>query len=218
MLLLASLLVVSTGCDSLVGSDDDDDVGEHLDADRVDIYLDDNGERGELIAIYSDDLGWTDADNEPIDALANPVLHENGERGPLQEGGEPARLRPVFYDNQGEVDSFVDEVIALDTEEPGVQEQYICSEYTSRFATENDPDQFAKIGFPNEVHPAAQNDPQNNQFAQLSTGEWVLTQGCDHVNIYPEEAGDLNLRFLLWHVDHSDDDTGFIEMTVEPAE
>lgn len=40
----------------------------------------------------------------------------------------------------------------------------------------------------------------------------------DHIHVYPQHAGTTQIRILLWHDGHSDDDTDFIDLTVEEAD
>lgn len=223
LLLIPALAVFVTACDTGVDDDPEDENGFHEDAGLVEIYLDDDGERGEKVALYSDEVGWTDPDGNSIEEIEDPVVNDQGEREPLRAGGEPAVLHPVMQNNQGEViDFYAEDVIDLDTDEPGMRQQWICGEFSSRYAPEIDQEQFDKIGFSldeeDRVHPDAVSDSKNDQFIRRSTGEWVVMHRCDHNYIYPEEAGDVNIRFMLWHIDHSDDDTDFIRFTIEDAE
>lgn len=39
----------------------------------------------------------------------------------------------------------------------------------------------------------------------------------DHVHVYPQNVGTTRIRFLLWHDNHSDDDTAFIDLVVEDS-
>ncbi len=50
--------------------------------------------------------------------------------------------------------------------------------------------------------------------ATLYGDEGELFHG-DHVHVYPQSAGTTQVRFLLWHDNHSDDDTALIDLTVQ---
>lgn len=48
-------------------------------------------------------------------------------------------------------------------------------------------------------------------------GEEVELFHGDHIYVYPQNAGTTRIRILLWHDDHAEDDTDFIDLTVEEA-
>jgi hypothetical protein len=46
-------------------------------------------------------------------------------------------------------------------------------------------------------------------------GAQIATFHCDHLYLYPQSAGTTQIRFILWHVDHADDATDPIGVTVQ---
>ena len=195
------------------GDDGDDQVSEHGEAGQVQIFF-----RGDddPVAIWSDELGWTDADNNSIDRLENPVRTDDGERQPLRAGGPSASFDVKINDGQGTTYDFFTEDTEPITDD---LEQRFCSEFAGRFAIANAEGMRDRVAFPPQVHPDAIDDPQNDQFAERENGDWVQIYGCDHVNIFPEEEGEIDVAFLLWHIDHSDGRTeDDLRMTIEPAQ
>ena len=216
ILCLVFFLAACDGSDPVSPDPDEDDgLSDHQDAGKVEVYT--RGGEEVLIAVWSDEIGWTDADNNPIETIENPIETSAGERLPLRVGGQNASLTVRFFDNQGdEIDFFTEDRVDLTTEEPGVSQQRICSEFTSRYFVRDGQD---KVTWPPETHPDAVSDPQNDQFAWWDAEEqWVAIFHCDHVHFYPEEEGTFTVDFLLWHLDHSDDRTDSINFTVEAAE
>ncbi len=199
---IAVILVASLGWMGC-GDDDDngDNGGEHADLDGGVEVLD---AEGQLLAQWDRDEGWRDEGEEMIDEL--PVE--------LEAGGEPVELEVVMYDRLGAIEMDVESVL---DEETGELE---CGEWSNRYFPVDADLETDVIAWPGETGAMAHPDSQlgaeaPNHFAERSGGEVVQLFGCDRVWIYPEEAGELDMEFHLWHLDHSDGGTRPITLVVD---
>jgi hypothetical protein len=198
------LFVLFAACDSdsdPTGPDDD-----HRDAARVEILT--RGPASTLLAVWHDGEGWEDAGGEPITQLPDPVDVEGaGGLQPLRAGGTRASLSVVFYEPDG---TTVEMGTLSRDDATGARE---CTAYNVRYyPLDNDTN---IIAWPNMRHPDDATGPF--QFAERATGEVVAIYHCDHIYIYPEQAGSAQVEFRLWHVDHSDLETDPITVSVLPA-
>jgi len=176
----------------------------HLDdAARVEIST--RGPVSDLIAVWIDGTGWQDADGNAISELPNSVdVEGNDGLQPLQAGGTRASLTVTFFERDGtEI-----EMGTLGRDDAtGARE---CTEYNARYyPLDNDTD---LIAWPNMRHPDDPNGPF--QFAERANGDVVGIYHCDHIYIYPEREGSLDIEFRLWHVDHSDMETDPITVVI----
>ena len=207
MVLALPLFLLVAACDSdsdPTGPDNGND--HHDDAARVEILT--RGPVSTLLAVWHDGEGWEDADGNAITQLPNPVDVEGGNGlQPLQAGGTRASLSVVFY----EADGTAIEMGTLSRDDAtGARE---CTEYNARYyPLDNDTN---IIAWPNIRHPDDATGPF--QFAERANGQLIAIFHCDHIHIYPEQAGTAEIEFRLWHVDHSDMETDPISVVVEEA-
>lgn len=206
-------LLLATGCgdDPENGADNDDN--GHPDAGKVEIET--RGMASEIIAEWDPEDGWTDADGESIDELPTPIDDESEGLIPMTEDGANASLTVRFFDNSGEQ-------IEMDTlerdDDTGERE---CTEWSQRYwPTEDDAD--TDVIAWNEggtiTHPDSEWDDPPHQFVESEDDEILGIYHCDHVHFYPENAGTVDVEFLLWHIDHQDDITDPLTLRVEPEE
>lgn len=203
-LALPALLVVAlAACDSSP-TDDNGDHG-HAEGERVEIQT--RGASAITLAVWTDEDGWTDADGASITELPDPVGTGGGGLLPLQAAGAHAALTVQFYFANG--DAVPKGTIAQDGE-TGERE---CTEYSVRYYV--DTDDTDVIAWPNIQHPDA--DDGQFQFARRADDELVGIFHCDHIHLYPESEGTVDIDFHLWHNDHSDVNTDPIRVRVDGA-
>jgi hypothetical protein len=200
LLALAGLVVAAGACRDSTGPE------PHADAARVELHT--RGAQAALLATWTDANGWRDANNNPITELPAPVAVEGQPLQPLVAGGRNASLTVRFFEADGSE-------IQISTLSRGPEPARVrqCSEYSARYYAENE--QTTVIAWPNRRHSAAPDGEL--QFAVRHTGEEHGIFHCDHVHFYPEAPGTADVRFHLWHIDHSDGATDPIRIRVEPA-
>lgn len=198
--LAAVALVVAFGT---TGCADEVDDGGHGEFGAIELETPDDSE---LLARWTPDDGWTGPDGQGLDELPDPVDADDGRR-PLTVGDERARLNIRYYDANQQ--PYEIETLEVDDE----TDAHECTEWNARyFAIDDDTD---VIAWPNIAHPDAQSRRAPHQFAERDGGEIVPLYRCDHVHIYPEQAGTVDIEFVLWHIDHSDDVSAPITLRVE---
>ncbi len=184
------------------GDDDNGDNGEDGHADLgggVEVF--DDG--GAMLGQWDRDDGWRDEDGETIEVL--PLE--------LEAGGEAVELEVIYYDRIGAIEMEVESVL---DEETGERE---CSEWSARYYPVDDDLDTDVIAWPGPEGPVAHPDSAQGgsaptQFAERSDGEVVQLFTCDRVHLYPENEGDIDLEFHLWHINHTDGGTRPITVEV----
>lgn len=175
LLLLALLLVVGSGCDTVLGSEDDDDHDHDDHGAMARVQLETRDGTGTVIAVWDDEDGWD------TDALT-VALSDDGNH-------------PVWTVRMFEEDG--DEVVL---EEDG--------EFEARYAVDSAAPQ-------NVIYFDGSGELRfEGAAATLYGDEGELFHG-DHVHVYPQQAGTTQVRFLLWHDNHSDESTDLIDLTVQ---
>ncbi len=200
LLLLPMLLVGLAACDSSPTANDDDD---HLDGDRVELHT--RGAAGALLAVWTADDGWTDANGNSITELPPSVDVEGEGLVPLRARDRNASLTVKFFLPDGsEVN------IATLSRDDNTRERQ-CTEYSARYYPTVDNTDV--IAWPNIRHPDA---PEGQfQFARRANNDLVGIFHCDHIHFYPESEGTVDVEFHLWHIDHSDASTDPLTIRVE---
>ena len=204
-----AMMAFTTGCGE-DPEDNQDNNQAHEDASGVEIET--RGNASEVIAAWNPDDGWTDGDGEDIDELPTPIDDESEGLIPMTEDGANASLTVRFLGRDGEE-------IDMDTLErdEDVRDRQ-CTEYSARYWPTDDHDDTDVIAW-NEggaiPHPDSNFDNPPHQFVETSDDELVGIFHCDHVHFYPENAGTVDVEFLLWHGDHQDDITDPITVRVE---
>lgn len=192
------------GCDSNsnpTAPDDDHDHG-HLHGDRVELRT--RGAARALLAVWTGDAGWTDGNGTALAELPAPLDVEGEGLLPLQAGGRNASLTVRYFLPDGsEV-----EMSTLSRDDDTRERQ--CSVYSARYYPTDD--ETGIIAWPNIRHPDAPDGAF--QFARRANGDLVGLFHCDHIHIYPEAEGAVDLEFVLWHVDHADGHTDPITVRV----
>ncbi len=197
---LAAALVVVAGCD------DNDHDDEHFDLGRVEIET--RGNPRVIIAQWTGQTGWTDANGQALSELVNVRQEGDGSIVPLVAGGPNASLTARFFEPNGEE-------VTMTTRERGPEplRERTCSEYEARyFPTNNNTN---VIAWPNVRHPDSPNGPFH--WADIGGGDYRGIFHCDHLHIYPSTAGTVDLEFSLWHIDHSDGLTDPLRVRINPA-
>jgi hypothetical protein len=113
----------------------------------------------------------------------------------LAEGGQRISLGVRAFNGDGEQFEFG----TLERHDDGTR---TCTEYNMRYAL--------AAGQPENVIRR----PDNRGIVTVN-GEQVAVFHCDHLYLYPQSAGATQIRFVLWHVDHADDATDPIGVTVQ---
>ena len=202
LILPLAALVALAGCDSSTDLDDDD----HHDLGRVEIQT--RGAASQVIAVWTGSAGWTDEQGNAIAELPNPRDVEGAGLLPLRVGESNASLTVrIFGANNQEI-----QIGTLDRGPEPVRAR-TCTEDEARYAPTQQTTNV--IAWPNMRHPDAPDGPFH--FATRGDGSVVGIFHCDHVHFYAENAGTVDVRFLLWHGDHSDGATDPIRVRVEPA-
>jgi hypothetical protein len=205
--LATALALAAGGCGSEL-------IDEHPHAGRIEIET--RGTPPTLLAVWNEFDGWhappnpddPDAELEPLDELPTPVHREGEGLLPLRAGGDHTSLSVRFFERDGTE-------IAMSTlsrdDDTGERE---CSAQSARFFPSDDDTEL--IAWPPIRHP---DSPDGSfQFAELASGDITGIFHCDHVHIYPEIEGTVDVEFVLWHVDHADDISDPITLRIEAAE
>ena len=177
----------------------------HHDETSVEIHT--RGTSSAHLASWDADHGWRDADGNDIDTLPTPVDTEAGLEE-FEAFGERTSLTVLFFDAEG------DEIEMSTVSRDDDSQERVCSEYSGRYYAVDDHTDV--IAWPPVPHPDG--PEQSYQFVELSGEEYAGIYHCNHVHIYPKEAGTAEVEFVLWHGDHGDDWTDPIKLSVEPAD
>jgi len=201
MALSAAAMLVLGGCDNPADLDDD-----HSDLGRVEIQT--RGAANAVIGVWTPATGWTDANGNAISQIAAPRDVEGQGLQPLIAGGANASLTVRYFLPGGQL-------IPMGTVDRGPEpaRARTCTEDEARYFPTNDNTNV--IAWPNIRHPQAPTGPFH--YVTLPNGTTPGIFHCDHVHIYPRQAGTVDLEFRLWHVDHSDGSTTPIRFVVQPA-
>ncbi len=158
-----------------------------------------------LRAIWTDDGGWTDGEGNPVTEL--PAIVDNeGALEPFTARGRRASVSVRMFEEDGDAVGFM---TASRDENAG--NERTCGEYEGRYTVVGN--QTNVIAWPPQAHPMSQTG--SRQFVDRPDGEGLAgIFHCDHIHIYPNEAGTVDLRFLLWHDDHDDGRTDPITLRV----
>lgn len=183
-----------------------DDHG-HANASRVE--LETRGAIPTLLAIWTEDDGWQNPAGEAISELPNPIVVDGSDDLlPLTAGGPNASLSLRFYDLSGE------QIPMSTLDRDDTTRERTCSEYWGRY--QPDDNDTSVIAWPAIPHPDSPEQRPSSQFVELSDGNLAGIFHCDHIHLYPKQEGTVDLRFLLWHVDHSDGATTPLTLRVHP--
>lgn len=197
---LTVLFVMGPGCadDSLTVDPGD---GGHGKFDEV---LVSEWNTGTPLATWTADRGWRDADDEVVDQLPPAVAGDGDLLEPLRAGGAPASLRIDMRSEQQSVD------LSAATAPGGGSLAPTCGEFSVRYFPLDDDTNV--VAWPNQPPESSPEAPA--QYAQRQTGDVVAIFHCDRVDVFPEEAGLARLEFLLWHVNHADQASDALTVSV----
>ncbi len=133
--------------------------------------------------------GWTDEDGNSITAIETPRDVEGEGLQPLTAGGSNASLTVRYFAEGGEEVAF--QTVSRQEEDP---RERVCSDLSGRYTVAGD--ETDVIAWPNQAHPdGAFGD---DQFAPRSDGTLVGIFHCDHIHIYPESEGEVDLILQAW--------------------
>lgn len=197
---LAATLVVVAGCD------DDHDDGDHFDLGRVE--LETRGNPRVIVAQWTGQTGWTDANGQAISELVNYRQEGDGSIVPIRVGGPNSSLTARYFLPNGEE-------VEMGTLERGPEpiRDRTCTEYEARYFPLNNSTNV--IAWPNIRHPDSTTGPFH--WASIGGGEVRGIFHCDHIHFYPITAGTVDVEFALWHIDHADGLTDPLRLRVQPA-
>jgi len=207
VLAVPALMLGLAACDSdPTGVDDPNDDPGHTDAARVELHT--RGAAGALLAVWTDGAGWTDGNGNAITELPNSVDVEGEGLLPLRAGDRNASLTVRFFEPDGS------EVAMSTLSRDDVTRERQCSEYEARYYPLDDDTNI--LAWPNIRHPDSATGPF--QFARRANDELVAIYHCDHIHLYGEAEGTVDIEFRLWHIDHSDMETDPIRVRVEAGD
>lgn len=206
--LTLALVVGVAACGDDPDANGDDDNGE-VHGLLSGVELETRGDPATLLAQWDPSDGWQDEDGDSIDELPTPVQIDGGDLQDLTEDGPNASLTVRYLDEDG--DPYDMDTVGRD-DDTGERE---CTEYSTRYTTTADEGDTDVIAWPSIPHPDSDDVVPPAQFAETDDGEIVGLFHCDHVHFYPERAGTVDIEFLLWHIDHSDDATDGLTLRVE---
>jgi len=207
--LITALLIALGGCgDDPEANDNNDEATHGL---LSGIELETRGTPETTVAVWDVEDGWQDEDGDSIDELPNSVQVDSGDIFPLEEGGQNASLTVRYIDSDG--DEYEMDTVSRD-DDTGERE---CTEFSTRYVPTEADSETDVIAWPNITHPDNDDRRAPAQFAETTDGDIVGLFHCDHIHLYPEEAGSVDIEFLLWHIDHSDDASDPLTVTVEES-
>ena len=163
-------------------------------------FLNDN--RDAILAYWDINSGWYNAEDEEVTSLNEIVLGD--EDTPFEAGGDPIVLNIRMSNEDGEVD-----IAPLSANETEAE----CDQYSVRYYPGVNHDDTDNIAWPNEVSPDNPDGPE--RYATRTDDQLVPLYFCDQVRIYPERPGRLNIEFVLWHVNHADQSSDTLDVTIE---
>lgn len=184
-----------------------DDGHGHADLGRLELAA--HGETPLLLAVWTEEAGWQSPSGEPITALPDSVLDEEGESHPLRIGGAAATLLLSAFTPDGEP------LQTATLEVDGATGEPTCSEYSVRY--EPTDRNTSVLLWPALPHPESSARRPSAVFVETDEGLQTVFN-CDRVTLFPAEAGEVGVRFLLWHGGHADGFTDPINVAVHAAE
>lgn len=199
-----SILPLLIACGEGVESNGPRNMGGHGHFARIELHT--IAPSTKLLAAWSEDRSWETPEGQAITALP-PPMGPNGTRvNHLQAGGPPLVLETRYFDDSDA--PFDMAPVSADTAQMGPE----CPEFSARYYPLNDTTPV--VAWPNVPHP--QEADGASLFAKRASNEVVPVFGCNRVEIYPEEAGQVELAFVLWHVNHADQETDMLRIVVVP--
>jgi hypothetical protein len=145
-----------------------------------------------MLAVWTEGQGWTDGDGNAIDRIEAPRDVEGEGLMPFTEFGSNASLTLRYFTADGEEVDFG--TAERQSEAPRDRQ---CTPLSGRFApvdAETD-----VTPWPNVAHPeGAYGDPL---WAERTNEDLVAIFHCDHIHIYPEAAGEVELVMQAWDAD-----------------
>lgn len=190
LIFVLPLLVVYTGCNDDHLDDDHDELS------RVTIEI---RATGQQIAEWQPGTGWD------VDELL-PLPADAGGSQALWADGPNASLNVRMFDDHG--DEFEMATISRD-DVTGVRQ---CTEFSAQYTVATGASQDV-IAWPPLIEGG-----EVSQFALRKDGSRVGIFHCNHVHVYPEEAGETRIQFQLWHINHPDEATDPILVRVLPPQ
>ena len=207
--LVTAVVIALAGCgEGPEANDNNDEISHGL---LSGIELETRGTPETVVATWDTEDGWHNEDGDSIDELPDSVQVDSGDIFPLEEGGQNASLTVRYIDSDG--DEFDMDTVSRD-DDTGERE---CTEYSTRYFPTEDDSETDVIAWPNITHPDNDDRRAPAQFAETTDGDIVGLFHCDHIHIYPEEAGTVDIEFLLWHIDHSDDASDPLTVRVDES-
>ncbi len=150
------------------------------------IELQTRGEAGATLGVWTEGEGWADADGNPITRIEAPRDVEGEGLQPLEAGGSNASLTVEYFAHGGrEADQGT---ISRDDD----TRERVCTHVSARYTVEANE---GVLAWPNMAHP--DNPEGDAQFVEREDGTVVGIFHCDHIHLYPESAGEVDVRFLI---------------------
>lgn len=200
--LISALALVTTGCGEDDGHDDNHDHENH-DHENHDnqghqdehgwLQIESTGDASEVLAIWDEEHGWEDGDEQALTSLTVP-------------GDESTTWSVRFYDADGDP---LDQAPLSEDESTGYRE---CDTYSMRYYPAEGQEDTTAIYWGLITHPDHGDAPA--QFVDVD-GDAEPVFGCDQVTLWPNEGGEVDLEFVLWHEGHSDQVTDPLSVVLE---
>ncbi len=147
------------------------------------------GDASEVLGYWTEGRGWRDADGNAIERIEAPRDVEGQGLQPLTAFGPNASLTLRYFDAAGRQVDFG----TAERQADGPRDRR-CTPLSARFRPVDT--ETTVTPWPTQPHPDGQfGDPL---FAELSGGDLVAIFHCDHIHIYPEAEGTVELIMQAW--------------------
>ena len=141
-----------------------------------------------MLAVWTVGEGWTDGDGSAITRIETPRDVEGAGLQPLVAFGSNSSLTLRYFAAGGEQVPF--STVSRDD----VTRERVCTSAEARYLVEGESTDV--IAWPNRAHP--DNPTGETQFTERTNGDLVGIFHCDHIHFYPEAAGEVDLRMVMW--------------------
>ncbi len=147
------------------------------------------GAASAMLGVWDAWNGWRDASGQPITSIPAPRDVEGEGLRPLVAGGGNASLTVRYFAPGGEQVPF--STVSREADAP---RERTCSTISGRYAVAGGATN--AIAWPPQAHPNGVTG--DDQFAPRADNSLVPVFHCDHIHIYPEAVGEVDLYLVAW--------------------